>query len=356
MEASLKVDSQAMRKRSLRKIIGAIQKSGFTIYDSLEKHPEFYIETKELEQVLKKYLKGLDLNYPLRTRSKVLKTAVCEALGYPVPISFQKVQPRFPGQNFDTYIQKADNLQIWNEEIAPSRRYVIIRVSKQNQVIGVKVITGELLATLDKTGTLTQKFQAKSRKPVSKSLLVSAMDTKNVRKRLLIRNGSIIAGDISDPNRPNPKTFISIADLFHQLSKLCGTVISDPGKDQERNRGAALHKAVCEIFKDMPFGDSGQFPDIPSQLVELKLQTSPTIDLGLVSPDSVESLSEAPDFHHCDVRYAIFYGRSVDHSVHLENLILCTGTDFFSSFQRFEGKIQNKKIQIPLPRDFFQTK
>jgi hypothetical protein len=74
-----------------------------------------------LEGVLHDGLLGLDLNYPLRTRSKVLKAKICEILGYPVPKSFKKTQPRFPGQDFDTYIQKSNNLQIWNEEIVPTR-------------------------------------------------------------------------------------------------------------------------------------------------------------------------------------------------------------------------------------------
>lgn len=341
---------------TMHKVVRAIKKSGLGIYDSLEKYPELYIETEELGKLLNQYLKGLDLNYPLRTRSKVLKTAVCEALGYPILNSFQKTRPRFPGQNFDTYIQKADNLQIWNEEITPSRRYVIIRVNKQNKVSGVKVITGELLATFDKTGTLTQKFQAKSRSPVRKSILVSTQDTKNVRKKLLGARRSIVQGDTTDPNRPDQKTFIPIDVLFAQLTSLCGTVVSDPGKDQERNRGATLHRVICTSLRDMPFGDSGKFPDVPSQLLELKLQTSPTIDLGLVSPDSPESLSESPDFHHCDVRYAVFYGVPMGHGVRLEHFVLSTGEDFFSFFQRFEGKVKNKKIQMPLPRGFFESK
>jgi len=344
-----------MQVRNLRKIIRAIQKSGLSIYDSLEKCPEFYFETEELEKILQRSLKDLDLDFPLRTRSKVLKTAVCESLGYIVPNSFQKTQPRFPGQNFDTYIQKADNLQIWNEEIAPSRRYVIIRVNTKNKVSGVRVIPGKLLATFDRTGTLTQKFQAKSRNTIQLSIIVSPQDTKNVRKKLLSNKKSLIPGDTQDPNRPDPKTFLPIDLLFTRLNSLCGSAIADPGKDQERNRGAALHRAICASLSNMPFGDSGQFPDVPSQLLELKLQTSPTIDLGLVSPDSTESLSESPDFRHSDVRYAIFYGVPLDHSVRLEYLILCTGEDFFSFFQRFEGKIKNKKIQMALPRDFFET-
>src|SRR5262245_28487827 len=97
--------------------------------------------------MLNAHLTGISLvGLPLRTRSKVVKAHVCEAMGYPTPLSFQKTQPRFPGQNFDTYIQKSNNLQIWNEEIAPARRYVIIRVSAADKILGVKVVTGETLA------------------------------------------------------------------------------------------------------------------------------------------------------------------------------------------------------------------
>jgi len=82
-------------------------------------------------------------------------------LGLPVPKTFQKTQPRFFGQLFDTYIQKSNNLQIWNEDISLSRRYAIIQVSTDDIVQKVRVVTGELLSTFDKTGTFTQKYQAR---------------------------------------------------------------------------------------------------------------------------------------------------------------------------------------------------
>ena len=78
-----------------------ITASRLSIYQSLQNWPHLFIPTPALEAILNEKLQGLDLNQPIRTRSKVLKTAVCKALGYPVPSSFQKTQPRFPGQNFD---------------------------------------------------------------------------------------------------------------------------------------------------------------------------------------------------------------------------------------------------------------
>ena len=334
-----------MQQRDLASIVKAIQESGLSIYDSLDSHPELILEASELQEILSRKLIGLNLDFPLRTRSKVLKSAVCESLGYPVPDGFQKTQPRFPGQNFDTYIQKANNLQIWNEEVTPSRRYVLIRVDDENIVVAVKVVTGDVLESLDRTGTLTQKFQAKSKGDVSKSLLVSKQDTEVVR---LWYAGKSTHSEIADKD-----TFVPITKLFESLQKLCGTLIPNPGIDQERNRGAELHRLICDQLPGTSFSDSGQFPDIPSQILEVKLQTSPTIDLGLVCPDSHELISPDSSFKHSDVRYAVFYGSLVDDSVRIDSLVLSTGKDFFSFFTRFEGKVKNKKIQIPLPRDFF---
>jgi hypothetical protein len=105
---------------------------GLTIYDSLEKHQELFLSQSDLETTLREKLAGLKLDQPIRTRSKVVKTAICQALGYPVPKSFIKSQPRFPGQNFDVYTQKSDNLQIWNEELSAARRYVLVRVNEDD--------------------------------------------------------------------------------------------------------------------------------------------------------------------------------------------------------------------------------
>lgn len=339
-------------------VVEAIHISGLTIYDDLGKCPELYLESEVLESLLRFGLIGMNLDYPLRTRSKVLKTKVCEILGYPVPASFKKTQPRFLGQNFDTYIQKSNNLQIWNEEIVPSRRYVIIRVNNDSIVSGLRVVDGEILATFDKTGTLTHKYQAKSRLEVVKSILCSKHDTDNVRSKLLRsssrsekKNSKKRTG--SYPSKPQMGDFHPINEIFNKLSGLLGEIIDDPGLDQERNRGGSLHKRICSSLNWTFSKDTGQFPDITHQLLEVKLQCSPTIDLGLVSPDNTSRLASVPEFRHCDVRYAVFYGEPVSKGIQLNHLIVTTGELFFSFFQRFEGKVLNKKLQMPLPDDFF---
>src|SRR5262245_44642947 len=94
--------------------IKEIARSGLSIYEPIEVgDPRLWIPARELETLLNRGLQGINLTkLPLRTRSKVVKTAVCKALGYPVPHSFAKTKPRFPGQMFDTYTQKSNNLQV----------------------------------------------------------------------------------------------------------------------------------------------------------------------------------------------------------------------------------------------------
>ncbi len=334
---------------------GGIAKSGKSIYDVLHDSPDYFLASAELEAILRASLVGLDLNYPLRTRSKVLKSKICEILGYPVPASFKKSKPRFPGQDFDTYVQKSNNLQIWNEEITPTRRYVIIRLDEGSKVVGVRVVTGEVLAKLDTTGALTKKYQARSRVPVIQAVLVSQSDSYSVLEAVgaLPNRKLTLAQGRTRSLTVDFASFLPIESLYEKLLKMVGKRLSDPGLDQERNRGAALHKAVCETLGIAEYSDTGSFPDVMEQLVEVKLQTAATIDLGLVSPDDTTPLDFLPRVRHSDVRYAVYYGTIVGNEVRLDHLVLARGADFFTFFQRFEGKVVNAKLQIPLPRDFF---
>lgn len=320
-----------------------IRQSGLSIYDSVDDRPDLLIDHTSLERILNVALVGLDLDYPLRTRSKVAKAAICQALGYPIPKSFKRTkgQARFPGQNFDTYIQKANNLQIWNEKVSASRRYVLIRVDDNSAVTRVRVVTGEVIARLDTTGTLTHKYQAKARSPIIKSTLVTPTDTPNVIANLIKAKHS---------GWPN---FLPIKDVFARLKGLLGTEVRDPGRDQERNRGGELHNVVSRQLGLLSWHDDGQFPDITEQLIEVKLQTASTIDLGLVCPDHTEHLADSTEFRHCDVRYLVFYGTSLNGTVRLDQFVITTGAGFFSYFRQFGGNVKNSKLQIKLPGDFF---
>jgi len=336
--------------------VESIRRSGLTIYDPIEiGDPNLWIPAPALESLLNAALRGLNLaGLALRTRSKVVNTAICKSLGYPVPTSFARTKPRFPGQLFDKYTQKSNNLQVWNDELAPSRRYVIIRISHADVVQRVKVVTGDTLSELDTTGTLTQKYQARLICRDQHVELISATDTEIVRPAV---NPDAVLRGLSPTNNPSVGAILPIAAVFTRLRSLIGASFPDRGHDQERRRGADLHRLVCQGLGYSTYADDGQFPDVRNQVLEVKLQTAPTIDLGLVCPDSQAPLDipklRGNQLRHCDVRYALFYATTNGATVAITHFFLTTGEAFFSRFPRFQGKVLNKKLQIPLPTDFF---
>lgn len=335
-----------------------IKESGFSIYDPIQiGDADLWIPSQHLETILDEKLKGISLKgLALRTRSKFVKEKVCESLGYPIPKSFSKTQPRFLGQQLDTYVQKSNNLQIWNEELSATRRYVLIKVSSDDIIEKVKVVTGDTLAILDTTGTLTQKYQASLVRGNDIFELISENDTDNLTS-LLSDDETISLSDLSPIDDPVVGTIIPIFAVFEKLKSLVGQKFLDAGIDQERNRGAELHKLISQVLGFANYKDDGKFPDIRNQLIEVKLQTSPTIDLGLVRPNSIEPLDisqlDSKQIRHCDVRYALFYANTDGEQVTLTNFYLTTGESFFNRFAQFQGKVLNKKLQIPLPKTFF---
>ncbi len=204
-----------------------IRAGGLTIYDPIAVGSELWIPAPELQTILNRALRGLNLaGLPLRTRSKRVKERVAEALGYPVPKTFARTQPRFLGQCFDTYIQKSNNLQLWNEEFSAMRRYALIQVDDNYLIKSVRVVTGETLALLDTTGTLTQKYQARLEIKSATKELVSARDTD----RILSCLGTPLLTKFADTptDQPTEEGMLPIAEVFDRISPLVGRLVVNP--------------------------------------------------------------------------------------------------------------------------------
>lgn len=317
-----------------------------------EFHESELLSKIELEENLSNKLIGESLSgLPLRTRSKVLKVLVCRALNYDVPTSFLKTKPKFPCQQFDVYVQKSNNLQIWNDEISPERRYVLIKLNDEDIITKIKVIDGEDLKKLDTTGKLTTKYQARVPSDYSGSHTTADSD----ELKCFLNEQSNISG--SPMALPNKNTLLSIKSLYNRIKTLIGYEIKTTNLVQERTTADDAHQLVCKVLGYKLFEDDGQFPDIPNQLLEVKLQMSPTIDLGLHKPDSDESTT----FTLCGkkitismCRYLILTAHRVDeHTVKIDDLFIVAGDKFFSIFTLFGGKVQNAKLQIPLPGNFW---
>ena len=92
-----------------------------------------------------------------------------------------------------------------------------------------------------------------------------------------------------------------------------------------------------------------------NQLIEIKLQTSPTIDLGLHSPEDAADVvvASGATFKSEDIRYVVFEGEVNHDKILLKYFYLVNGKDFTEAFPLFKGKGTNAKLQLPLPNNFF---
>ncbi|HEX3734580.1 MAG TPA: hypothetical protein VHU86_05430 [Solirubrobacterales bacterium] len=337
-------------------IRAAVVELGFDIYEPLTAYPEVVYTTAELEALLRHALGGQVFDAPIRTRAKLVKQATAKALGYPVPKSLKKTKPRFPGQDLDVYAQQSNNLQIWNDEISPTRRYAILGLDAASRVHAVRVIEGIELAPFDRTGTLTSKYQAKRIAGRTGSTLVAPTDTDSFIHELAPVNGMDpdALAVMSPADQPANGQVLTIEVLYRRLLGLIGQVL--PYSPSERQRGELLHRTACEALGLGSYVDTGQFPDILCQALEVKLQSAGTIDLGLVSPSSEEpALTLSPRLRHCDARYLIAYATHQANAFVIDEIVVSTGIEFYGEFQQFGGLVQNKKLQLRLPRGFFDA-
>lgn len=344
---------------SARRRANAVRESGHSIYDSvLLEHPELFFSDGELAALLVDRLLGQEVSGPIRTRSKVAKQVVAEALGYRPPASFKRTNPRFPGQDLDVHVQVSNNLQIWNQDVSPERRHVLIRPDDLGIVRAVKVVRGQQVARWDRTGTLTSKFQAKRIPGRTGSTLVSEVDTVPLTR--LLRPGPVSAYVLaaqSSGARPVPGEVLAVSEIYRRALALAGSRLPAVGAEQDRVRGEQLQEAVTSALGVGRHDNHGQWPDLVSQALEVKLQTSPTIDLGLVLPtDTGPAAAVGYGLRHCDARYLVAYGEIMPSGeTEITEIVVASGADFFEEFVQFGGLVTNSKRQIPLPSDLFEA-
>lgn len=124
---------------------------------------------------------------------------------------------------------------------------MLVRVSEDNIIERVKVVTGETLALLDTTGTLTQKYQARLVLRQASTELITTEDTERL-KPLTDKSGEFKSFPGSPIDQPQVGFLLPIQSIFDRLKTLVGMSFADMGSEQERNRGAQLHGLVCSAL------------------------------------------------------------------------------------------------------------
>ncbi len=389
MPGSDDLSCSALKKRELIQKAEALQ-SGTLIYRAPDAALLYTVE--EIRYLLQP-LVGLQIPPQLGhvQKSHYVKKKVLELLGYAAPSGFRTVearthQPRFIHQLMDIFVQASTNLQVWN--CVPSAelplpyewnsgdpavtyatcRYVIVKHTVGGMVTKILVKEGRDLALWDRTGTRTMKWQASIgtsvRTKYAGGLVVGAdrlaaklrcpKPLTGDQKQVSIRELDIEPGRPLIKRKPDPCLVHTLEELGQIVRPLLGWRMRDPGSYGTGVVGQRFEKEVAARmgYIHVEQTDTGDFPDLVHQVLEVKFQYSPTIDLGRVLPVDRVSIKEPwNDFglQPRDVRYLSALGVLEAGYYSVRGLLLISGDEFPDHFGLVKG--QSFKVQLRIPAE-----
>jgi hypothetical protein len=283
--------------------------------------------------------------------------------------------PKIAREFIDTYIVTSGNsynLQVWNRVPATHTllikyesgeslkcsdvRFVFVRIDISKSIIAsVIILMPEYIETkFGKFGKPTIKYQ----------LLISS----KVRKEIYEKEDKIfwfpdskklsyhITHDYIPPisnmlEEPELRELFSIRLLKKMVAeKLIGQKLDSAAT---KTRGQALEKKVLGLLGYETKENAllyGAFPDIRNQLLEVKVQDSPTVDLGKFSPEKEEMVIAEKNLTTFDVRYLIALTNSKTQII--EGIILSPGEKLGELFSYVSA--ESYKCQRAIPMSFFE--
>jgi hypothetical protein len=280
----------------------------------------------------------------------------------------EKGVPKILLEYIDTYIVTTGtsyNLQVWNRNPASDSvqikynngdtlssndvRFVLVKIGSENNLItAVAVLTPNYI---------TDKFGRFGKPTLKYQLIISGASRKSVLelpKGLLFHDeelnfgGKITTESIQDS--PTAKCLLPLSQIKKIVEdKIIGAVIPAAAT---KNRGQYLERLIATelgyIIKKDEFL-AGGYPDIRNQALEVKLQDSPTVDLGMYTPEYEEQVPECGSFTTLTMRYFIAFTNPISNVV--EGGVLCTGGKLGQHFTYVADK--SYKCQRSIPMAFF---
>lgn len=287
----------------------------------------------------------------------------------------RKGVPKILRELIDTYIVTTGdvyNLQVWNRIpssdsvqvrfhdgghlSAKDVRFVLVPVDPVTETImSIVILTPEYIeARFGRFGKLTTKQQ----------LIVGDRHRNNI---LSTRPPVMVGVDTTTVDPLATDTYVSLSDSIHDLPQpgrlfslrliaertSCNLLRITIPPNTTKNRGQMLERLVAQALGyDVDSGLlSGGYPDIAHQLLEVKIQDSPTVDLGRYSPQFEEPVPYMQDFTTRDVRYLLALTNPITHTI--DGLIFLAGVDLGKHFTYIANK--SDKCQRSIPMDFFRS-
>lgn len=289
---------------------------------------------------------------------------------YEIEVPKGKGLPKFLREYIDTYIVttgKSYNLQVWNRnpvsesilidlkngEYLRSKdiRFVFGKVSQEGCIEAIVVMTPEHIENkFGKFGKQTVKQQLiisdKKRNDIIQNGGMIIQDS-NLSEELFADENSTITEGISIQDEPD-KIFSVKAIEKKVKEKLVGEKLDF--QSSTKLKGQQLERMVAYL---LGYNESAQknleggYPDIRNQMLEVKVQDSPTIDLGRYSPQFEEQIYK--NFTTRTIRYLIALTNAA--SGKIDGLVISPGEELGKHFTYVSEK--SFKCQRSIPMSFF---
>lgn len=283
--------------------------------------------------------------------------------------------PKLLLEYVDSYIVTSGdmyNLQVWNRN--PS--YDSIQVEYNN---GETLNTNEVRFVFTKVNPATNRIDSIAvltpeyimnkfgnfGKPTIKSQLIISERSRafviSQPDHILFYDDNIEIGNDKNTNNirkfsihdePSEESLLplkQIKDII--IDKVIGNVIQ-PGTT--KNRGQVLEEIIANALgysiseKELL---AGGYPDIRNQALEVKLQDSPTVDLGKYTPEYEEVVPKCKNFTTRNMRYLIVLTNPDTYII--EGAVLSSGSKLGKHFTYIAEK--SYKCQRSIPMSFFDN-
>lgn len=342
--------------------------------------PESVISTEKLVEVLSALIGNpFTLTYKPRTdganiRKLITKTLEeyatnAESSAFEIIPPKRKGIPKLLSHLIDTYVITSGtsyNLQVWNRNpngktplvvyddgkvITPQDiRLVMVKVSVENgNIASITVLSPEYVENkFGKFGKPTIKNQllinAKQRTEIinSDKKILFYPDTKKLQN--ITHEKAYTSCPFSDS--PNPKNLLSLHTIKETVaSKLIGMKLDAA---DTKTRGQQLERIVISLLGyNTTIRLVGGYPDVPNQLLEVKIQDTQTVDLGRYSPQFEEIINNELNLTTLDVRYLIALTNSTTNEI--EGIVLTSGEFLGNKFTYVSDTSYKCQRSIPMP-------
>lgn len=273
----------------------------------------------------------------------------------------------------DTYIVTSGssyNLQVWNRN--PSSKSVQIQFKNgdtlcSDEVRFVLVKVNQSTEKIDAVIVLSPEYIERKfgvfGKPTIKQQLIISNTARNIvlgkPDRILFYNDLVNIGNVNNSrnlgslsihDEPSSSSLLPLKEIQRFVkNNLIGHTIPAAAT---KTRGQKLEEefALALGYK-LRAGEllAGGFPDIRNQALEVKIQDSPTVDLGMYSPEFLADIPSCSGFNTETVRY--FIALTDPNTGLIEGAVLCPGVCLGNHFTYVGDK--SYKCQRSIPMSFF---